>query len=77
MKVVTRKKLVKSIQDPADKRRRLLSLTESGKNISDKVDKILDDRHGHILAGLTRKEQALFFELLERVGKNAEKLASK
>lgn len=77
MKVVTRKKLVKGIQDPTDKRRRLLSLTESGKKISDKVDKILDERHKNILAGLTRKEQALFFEFLERVGKNAERLASK
>lgn len=77
MKIVTRKKLVKGVQDPADKRRKLLTLTANGKRVYAKIDKILEDRHRTILAGLSGKEQTQFFSLLERVGQNAEKLASK
>ena len=72
VKTLTARGFVKSVSDPADKRRKLLKLTTSGKKVFKSVDKILHTRHDQILKGLSSSEQKRFFELLERVGENAE-----
>jgi DNA-binding MarR family transcriptional regulator len=71
------KGLVRRVQDPADARRRLLTLTPKGTAKLSKINDLLKRRQHQILRGMTKKEQARFFQLLDRVMDNARQMVSR
>ena len=66
------KKLIRFMRDPADHRRKLHTLTPSGRRKYKKVAEILEDRRRQTLNGFSRMEQAQFFAILSKITENAE-----
>ena len=74
IKQLKKKRLLESIRDPSDGRRKHLMLTAPGKTLFKKVDDILRSRHHSILSGLSTTEAQDFFVLLDRVSVGAQRL---
>ena len=72
LKKLVGKKLVHFMRDPADQRRKLLTLTPAGRPKFKSIAKILERRRRQILKGISQKEQAQFFKLLNKITDNAE-----
>ena len=72
VKKLVDKKLIRFIRDPADQRRKLLTLTPAGRPKFKTIAEILEQRRQQILRGMSLKEQAQFFALLNKITENAE-----
>ncbi|MAF46750.1 MAG: MarR family winged helix-turn-helix transcriptional regulator [Rhodospirillales bacterium] len=66
------KKLIRFMRDPADQRRKLLTTTPAGRRKYKLVVEILETRRQQILKGMSQKEQAQFFALLNKITENAD-----
>ena len=66
------KKLIRFLRDPADQRRKLLTLTPAGQPKFKMIAEILEQRRRQILEGMSPKEQTQFFALLHKITENAE-----
>ena len=69
VKKLVDKKLIRFIRDPADQRRKLLTLTPAGRPKFKSIAAILEQQ---ILKGMSLKEQEQFFQLLNKITDNAE-----
>ena len=65
-------KLIHFVRDPADQRRKLLTLTPAGRPKFEAIADIFELRRQKILKGISQKEQAQFFHLLKKITYNAE-----
>lgn len=58
---------VRRAPDPADKRRNVITITESGEHRLAELDSVLDGVNDHIMAPLEHDERAQLFVLLNRI----------
>ncbi|MFE1099622.1 MarR family winged helix-turn-helix transcriptional regulator [Nocardiopsis alba] len=58
---------IRRAPDPADKRRNVITITESGERRLDELGRVLDDVNDRVLAPLDHEERARLFALLGRV----------
>jgi DNA-binding MarR family transcriptional regulator len=72
VKKLVGKKLIRFMRDSADRRRKLLTLTLAGRPKFKSIAEILEQRRRQILKGMSQKEQAQFFALLNKITENAE-----
>jgi DNA-binding MarR family transcriptional regulator len=72
VKKLVAKKLIRFIRDPADQRRKLLTLTPAGRPKFKTITAILEQRRQQILKGMSLQDQAQFFHLLNKITDNAE-----
>jgi DNA-binding MarR family transcriptional regulator len=63
------KNLVKRAQNPADRRAKMLSLTDQGRVLLDRLDPLIDDIQHAILPGLTEAEKSEFIRLATKVAR--------
>ncbi|MXO50284.1 MarR family transcriptional regulator [Erythrobacter gaetbuli] len=61
---------VERVADPADRRARLLHLTDKSREIVERLRAIVDGLVADIVEGLSKQEQATLANLLERVSAN-------
>ncbi|WP_093434955.1 MarR family winged helix-turn-helix transcriptional regulator [Variovorax sp. 770b2] len=66
--------LVERVDDPADKRSRLISLTPLAARRLPKARALMEAHSQQALAGLSRAEVAQLFALLQRVNANVERM---
>jgi len=66
------KKLIRFMRDTADQRRKLLTLTPTGRPKFKAIAEVFEVRRQQILKGMSGKEQAQFFHLLKKITENAE-----
>jgi DNA-binding MarR family transcriptional regulator len=71
---LTKRGLISSRRDPDDRRVRVLALTASGRRVYERVAPLSAERHGALLAVLTRSEQRTLEQLLDRLNSRAEEL---
>ena len=71
IQVLEKQGYVRTAADPADARRRTLSLTATGASLHDRAQQVALRRQQHLLAGFSDVERETFLDLLRRVHVNA------
>lgn len=72
LKKLVGKKLTAFMRDPADQRRKLLTLAPDGRPKFKSITNLLERRRRKILKCMSQKEQPQFFILLNKITDNAE-----
>ncbi len=63
---------VEGESDPSDHRRILLSLTDKGQHLHDRVIKVMRARQKHLLEGISNSDQQILFDAFKKIERNAE-----
>ena len=74
VKSIVARGLVVRETDPNDARRKVLTLSRSGRSVFKKVTSLADARQEMLLAGIAKRDRVLFFEILDRIVQNGEAL---
>lgn len=73
LKALIAKKLVSSRTDPDDHRSQLLSLTEAGQSIYERMVPIMEARHAHLVADLDAEQRQAFLAALDTIERACER----